>query len=227
MARRGVRPDFAFLTGLRGAKNRSGLRCSPCRICCLRAGTTTCPQTARLRKLRPRFFLRLAVPEKPFGLTLVLRFFDHCGKRALPASATGSGRALSHRQREAAIPPVFRPLRKSACPVSATGGGQALFPPKGLPVLKRPRGACGPPRWIPRGVRGDGGDEGTAETEGPGGQPLRPRCARPPPLAQGRLAPGNARRYGDERRGTRTGDGAFVNGPYGGDGWTEGPHPSA
>ena len=46
---------------------------------------------------------RLAGSEKPFGLTLALRFFDRCGKRAPPASATGSGGALSHWQREAAI----------------------------------------------------------------------------------------------------------------------------
>ena len=38
--------------------------------------------------------VRLAVPEKPFGLTLILRFFDRCGKRALAFSATGSAKAL-------------------------------------------------------------------------------------------------------------------------------------
>ena len=35
----------------------------------------------------------LAVPEKVFGLTLILRFFDRCGNCALPSSATGSGNA--------------------------------------------------------------------------------------------------------------------------------------
>ena len=39
-------------------------------------------------------FSHLAVPEKPFGLTLALRFFDRCGTSARPFSATGSGRAL-------------------------------------------------------------------------------------------------------------------------------------
>ena len=35
--------------------------------------------------------LRLAVPEKPFGLTLILRFFDRCGNSGFPSSATGGG----------------------------------------------------------------------------------------------------------------------------------------
>ena len=39
-------------------------------------------------------FSHLAVPEKPFGLTRALRFFDRCGTSARPFSATGSGRAL-------------------------------------------------------------------------------------------------------------------------------------
>ncbi len=33
----------------------------------------------------------LAVPEKPVGLSLFLRFFDRCGNCGLPASAPGSG----------------------------------------------------------------------------------------------------------------------------------------
>ncbi len=32
---------------------------------------------------------RLAVPEKCFGLTLILAFFDRCGKPRLASSATG------------------------------------------------------------------------------------------------------------------------------------------
>ena len=39
----------------------------------------------------------LAVPEKPFGLTPILRFFDRCGNCALPFSAPGSGSAQSPR----------------------------------------------------------------------------------------------------------------------------------
>ena len=34
---------------------------------------------------------RLAVPEKPFGLTLILRFSDRCGNCDPPASAAGGG----------------------------------------------------------------------------------------------------------------------------------------
>jgi hypothetical protein len=34
------------------------------------------------------------VPEKCSGLTLILAFFDRCGKSTLPASAAGSGSAL-------------------------------------------------------------------------------------------------------------------------------------
>ena len=37
--------------------------------------------------------LRLAVPEKPFGLPHSLRFFDRCGNGAPPFSAPGSGGA--------------------------------------------------------------------------------------------------------------------------------------
>ena len=51
-----------------------------------------------LRKLRvgPRNLYgagteRLAVPEKPFGLTLILRFFDRCGNCGPPLSAAGGG----------------------------------------------------------------------------------------------------------------------------------------
>ena len=29
--------------------------------------------------------------EKPFGLTLILRFFDRCGNSGFPSSATGGG----------------------------------------------------------------------------------------------------------------------------------------
>ena len=39
------------------------------------------------------FGSHLAVPEKPFGLTPVLRFFDRCGNCALPFSVPGSGSA--------------------------------------------------------------------------------------------------------------------------------------
>ena len=35
--------------------------------------------------------VHLAVPEKPFGLTLILRFFDRCGNCEFPSSATGGG----------------------------------------------------------------------------------------------------------------------------------------
>ena len=34
---------------------------------------------------------RLAVPEKPFGLSLILRFFDRCGNCGPPLSAAGGG----------------------------------------------------------------------------------------------------------------------------------------
>ena len=117
------RPDFAFLTALRGAKNRSGLRCPPCRICCLRAGTTTCPQTARLRKLRPRFFC--------------------------------------HRQREAAIPPVFRPLRKKRLPCIRRRRRADAFPLLRITLFYSDQEGPAGPRWIPRGAMGDGG--GTRE----------------------------------------------------------------
>ena len=36
-------------------------------------------------------FFHLAVPEKPFGLTPFLRFFDRCGNSVPPSSAPGSG----------------------------------------------------------------------------------------------------------------------------------------
>ncbi len=36
---------------------------------------------------------RLAVPEKCFGLTLILAFFDRCGNCAAASSATGSAAA--------------------------------------------------------------------------------------------------------------------------------------
>ena len=36
--------------------------------------------------------VHLAVPEKPFGLTLILRFFDRCGNSGFTSSATGSAK---------------------------------------------------------------------------------------------------------------------------------------
>ncbi|MBR3475010.1 MAG: hypothetical protein IKH34_08095 [Oscillospiraceae bacterium] len=36
----------------------------------------------------------LAVPEKTFGLALILGFFDRCGKSKPPSSAAGSGGLL-------------------------------------------------------------------------------------------------------------------------------------
>ncbi len=44
-----------------------------------------------IRRCAPPF--HLAVPEKPFGLTLILRFrfFDRCGNCEFPSSATGGG----------------------------------------------------------------------------------------------------------------------------------------
>ncbi len=44
--------------------------------------------------IRLSISVRLAVPENPFGLTLILRIFDRCGKTAPPYSATGSGGAV-------------------------------------------------------------------------------------------------------------------------------------
>ena len=38
--------------------------------------------------------VRLAVPEKTFGLALILGFFDRCGKSKPPSSAAGSGGLL-------------------------------------------------------------------------------------------------------------------------------------
>ena len=49
----------------------------------------------RRRKLHIRSF-RLAVPGKPFGLTLILRFSDRCGKPRPAASAPG-GAGLAFR----------------------------------------------------------------------------------------------------------------------------------
>ena len=43
--------------------------------------------------------VHLAVPEKHFSLTLILVFFDRCGKGALASSATGSARAPFPRAR--------------------------------------------------------------------------------------------------------------------------------
>lgn len=39
---------------------------------------------------------RLAVPEKIFGLTLFLDFFDRCGNKPFASSAAGSANALFH-----------------------------------------------------------------------------------------------------------------------------------
>ena len=61
---------------------------------------------------------RLAGSENPVGLALFLGIFDRCGKRALPASATGSGRALSHRQRKAAILLEGKALGEILCQTS-------------------------------------------------------------------------------------------------------------
>ena len=44
---------------------------------------------ALIRRFAPP--VHLAVPEKPFGLTLILRFFDRCGNCEFPSSATGGG----------------------------------------------------------------------------------------------------------------------------------------
>ncbi len=38
--------------------------------------------------------VRLAVPEKTFGLALILGFFDRCGKTVLASSATGGASPL-------------------------------------------------------------------------------------------------------------------------------------
>ena len=70
--------------------------------------------------------VRLAVPENPFGLALILRIFDRCGKTAPPYSATGSGGA------------VF-PVRGEG---KGTGGGEA----KGASgrLIAAPTGGRGP-----------------------------------------------------------------------------------
>ena len=36
--------------------------------------------------------VHLAVPEKPFGLTLILRLFDRCGNTGFASSASGSAK---------------------------------------------------------------------------------------------------------------------------------------
>ena len=67
--------------------------------CCRRRRKASIPPVFRpLRKLRvgPRNLYgaeteRLAVPEKRFGLTLILAFFDRCGNCDPPASAAGGG----------------------------------------------------------------------------------------------------------------------------------------
>ena len=50
----------------------------------LPAATDRIPQSASLTS-------RLAVPEKPFGLTRSLRFFDRCGHSGIASSAPGGG----------------------------------------------------------------------------------------------------------------------------------------
>ena len=78
---------------------------------------------------------RLAVPEKPFGLTLILRFFDRCGDCGSPFSATGSGDPQScHRQRKAGIPRARGRLagkKSSALTKEAEGWYYFFAPPPG------------------------------------------------------------------------------------------------
>ena len=45
--------------------------------------------------------VHLAVPEKPFGLTLILRLFDRCGNTGFASSATGSAKPAIPPQGEA------------------------------------------------------------------------------------------------------------------------------
>ena len=70
-----------------------------------RPGNGKCGKAERFR-----VSVRLAVPEKPFGLTLILRFFDRCGKGTSPSSATGGGLAPS----PSLDPPSFK-RPKGAC----------------------------------------------------------------------------------------------------------------
>ena len=141
-----------------------------------------------LKRGRFRVSDRLAVPEKPFGLTLpALPHLLFAGRHYdLPANSAAAEIAAS------LLLPLAARGRNSSGFSTAAEKAPALYPPqaagrrfsplKNYPILKRPRGACGPPVGFPEGLRGT--EEGTR------GQPLRPRCARPPPLAQGRLSPG-------------------------------------
>ena len=54
-------------------------------------GTLSRIQT-RDTRIRNPLLIRLAVPEKPFGLTLILRFFDRCGNRSFAFPAPGSAK---------------------------------------------------------------------------------------------------------------------------------------
>ena len=53
-----------------------------------------CGRRIRTNDLRVIASRRLAVPEKPFGLSLILRFFDRSGSKAIAFSATGSAKAF-------------------------------------------------------------------------------------------------------------------------------------
>ena len=49
-----------------------------------------CGGRIRTNDLRVMASPRLAVPEKLFGLTLILQFFDRCGSDSIASSAAGS-----------------------------------------------------------------------------------------------------------------------------------------
>ena len=103
------------------------MRChaEKCGGCCRRRRKAAIPRVFRpLRKLRvgPRNLYgagteRLAVPEKPFGLTLARLAalpFPGLLRDGPPMARLRKLRpaCICHWQRQAAIPPVFRPLRK-------------------------------------------------------------------------------------------------------------------
>ena len=118
-----------------------------------------------LKRGRFRVSDRLAVPEKPFGLTLPAlpqllfagRLYD------LPANSAAAEIAAS------LLLPLAARGRNSSGFSTAAEKAPALYPPqaagrrfsplKNDPILKRPRGACGPPVGFPEGLRGT--DEGT------------------------------------------------------------------
>ena len=83
------------------------------------------PPTARLRKLRPRFFLRLAVPEKPFGLTLpALPHFLFAGRHYdLPANSAAAEIAAS-----LLLPPAARGRNSSGFSTAAVKEPRLLLP---------------------------------------------------------------------------------------------------